>query len=74
MEVDLHYVTAADVIGAIRLGLEAGASNESALALIEKLLEYAEPTEGASVEPTRLLVQAMSDIGAQVRVPAAENE
>jgi hypothetical protein len=60
---------AVDYIGALKLAVEAGADVESAYALIQKILEDAPQPPGSALWPTRLLVEAIQNLGASVDVP-----
>ncbi len=60
---------AVDYIGALKLAVEAGANIESTYQLIKKILEDSPEPPGTALWPTRLLVEAMQNLGGTVDVP-----
>jgi len=60
---------AVDYIGALKLAIEAGASNESCYRLIVQILDDAPEPPGDALWPTRLLVEAIRSLEATVTVP-----
>lgn len=54
-----------EVVGAIRLALEAGANARTKLKAIEALVNLAPPTEGACTGSVAALVDAMKEIKAE---------
>lgn len=56
-------VTDADVIGAMRLGLEVANDDRTAVQLVRHLLELAPPTSDGALEPTRLLIDVVRERG-----------
>jgi len=58
-----------DYIGAMKLAVEAGANTESSYRLITRILDYAPDPDGRATVPTRILIDAIQDLGATVDVP-----
>jgi hypothetical protein len=57
-----------DYIGAMKLAVEAGASTESSYQLMCRILEYAPDPDAKATIPTRILIDAIRDLGATVSV------
>jgi hypothetical protein len=60
--------TDADVIAALRLGLEAAADDRTALRLVRALLEMVPPTEGLAARPVDVLLRAIRSIKGALHV------
>jgi hypothetical protein len=58
-----------DYVGALKLAVEAGASTDSSYRLMCRILEYAPDPDGTATMPTRILIDAIRDLGATVNVP-----
>jgi len=63
------FAEALDYIGAMKLAVEAGASTESSYRLMCRILDTAPDPDGKATMPTRILIDAIRDLGATVDVP-----
>ncbi len=60
--------TPLDYIGALKLAVEAGANVDSAYQLMCRILEQAPEPDGKATMPTKILIDAIRDLGATVSV------
>ncbi|CAA9323370.1 MAG: hypothetical protein AVDCRST_MAG68-2096 [uncultured Gemmatimonadetes bacterium] len=61
-----------DVVGAIRLALEASADEKTLEIIVARIVTYAPETPMTALGPTHLLVEAVQSIGATFTVGEAE--
>ncbi len=67
---DGDFAEAVHYLAAIHMAVEGASDNAAALAVIEQIIQAGPKAEASDLWPTRILVDAIQQIGARIEVPA----